>query len=474
MTHAKIVLSKIAHSRRLQWVRASTALVLTTLLLVAAATTVATAQTYTDLYNLWGRRGVNPSLSALAQGRDGNLYGTAGGGRSPNEYGVVFNITPKGRQTVLYDFNGVQGSFPIGMTLGTDGNFYGATGSGGANFEGTIFKITKSGSLTLLYSFTGLADGAHPEAAPVQGTDGNFYGTTGDDSINGTAYKITPSGKFTSLAPLPSSSTAALLQAIDGNFYGTTGGGGTSQSGTVFKMTPNGQVSVLHSFDGTDGLTPGAALIQGSDGNFYGTTVFGGSYNDGGVVFKLTPRGDITVLHNFQDPNYSNDGEFPEAGLVQATDGNFYGVTVGGGTTGLGVIFQITPSGDYSILYDFDVTHGGQPESTPMQHTNGKIYGLTYYGGAHLRGVIYSFDMGLGQFVSLLPSSGKVGRTIEFLGQGLTGTISVSFNGTAAPFRVVSDTYLTAIVPTGATTGSVSVTTPSGTLKSNKEFRVKP
>jgi|HubBroStandDraft_6_1064221.scaffolds.fasta_scaffold04044_2 uncharacterized repeat protein (TIGR03803 family) len=470
MTHTKLATSKIAHCQRLKSFRAGAAFMLAPLILMVATTMVASAQTYTDLYNLWGRRGVSPSLSALAQGRDGNLYGTAAGGGTTAE-GVVFNITPNGKQTVLHRFDGADGADPVGPTLGTDGNFYGVTLSGGADGEGTIFKMTKSGSLTNLYSFTGPA---RPYSAPVEGTDGKFYGTTNSDFTAGTAYKITPSGQFTSLGSIPSYSAASLLQGTDGNFYGTTGGGGTSQSGTVFKITPSGRVSVLYSFDGTHGLTPEGPVIQGSDGNFYGTTTFGGAYNDGGVAFKLTPQGAITVLHNFNDPNYTNDGEFPEAGLVQATDGNFYGVTVDGGTTGLGVIFKITPAGDYSILYNFDVTHGAQPESTPMQHTNGKIYGLTFYGGAHDRGVVYSLDVGLGPFVSLLPSSGKVGRTIEVLGQGFTGTTSVFFNGSAATFRVVSDTYLTAVVPVGATTGFVSVITPGGTLKSNKEFRVTP
>jgi uncharacterized repeat protein (TIGR03803 family) len=271
---------------------------------------------------------------------------------------------------------------------------------------------------------------------------------------------------------------APLLQGIDGNFYGTTYNGGTYGDGTDFKMTAKGVVKVVYNFDGTHGETPESPLIQGSDGNFYGTTEYGGSNGgatSGGVVLKLTPQGALTVLHNFPDPNYPNDGGEPLAGLLQATDGNFYGVTSGGGTMGYGVIFQITPAGGYSILYNFDKAHGGGPESSPMQHTNGKLYGVTSYGGPRPSvGVFYSFDMGLGPFVSLVSASGKIGKTVEVLGQGFTGTTAVAFNGTAAAFKVVSDTYLTATVPTGATTGFVTVTTPSGTLTSNKQFRVTP
>ena len=312
----------------------------------------------------------------------------------------------------------------------------------------------------------------NPEAAPIQGTDGSFYGTTSA----GTAYKMTSSGTFTSLGSLPGQSSAPLLQATNGNFYGTTQNGGNSNDGSIFKMTRNGVMTVVHSFGGRSSQ-PVGPVIQGSDGNFYGTTAYGGSDSClaylCGTVFKLTPQRTFTVLHNFGD--VVNDGRTPYAGLLQATDGNFYGVTVTGGTMGYGVIFQITPTGAYSILYNFDGTHGASPhESTPTQHTNGKIYGLTESGGTYNQGVVYCFDMGLAPFVSLVSASGKVGKTIEVLGQGFTGTTVVSLNGTAATFTVVSDTYLKATVPSGATTGFVTVTTPSGTLTSNKPFTVRP
>jgi uncharacterized repeat protein (TIGR03803 family) len=212
--------------------------------------------------------------------------------------------------------------------------------------------------------------------------------------------------------------------------------------------------------------------MQGSDGNFYGTTFAGGTYGRG-MVFKLTPQGSLTVLHNFPDPNYPNDGCVPFAGLVEATDGNFYGVVYQGGTAGWGVIFRISPTGAYSILHNFESTNQ-HPFATPMQHTNGKIYGLTQWGGTNGLGVVYSLDVGLAPFVKTLPTSGKVGKVVGILGGGLTGTSAVSFNGTPATFTVVSDTYLKGTVPSGATTGFVTVTTPGGTLTSNQEFRIKP
>jgi len=474
---------QIVHSERSRSLLIRTAFILAGFALVVAAATVAGAQTYTDLYDFDNTHGADPQ-AILAQGRDGNLCGTTYNGGTKGA-GEVFQITPSGSLTVLHNFDGgANGGYPQGgLTLGTGGNFYGTTYYGGANeCCGTIFKIASRGNLTTLYSFTGGSDGAQPMAPPIQGTDGSFYGTTGPDSLFApdTVYKISSLGAFTPLAQLDGRSHAPLLQATDGNFYGTTiyGGGnecGIYRCGEAFKVTPTGGLTILYYFDITHGEHPDAPLIQGSDGNFYGTAYAGGGH-DRRVVFELTPQGAITVLHNFGD--VPHDGYGPQAGLVQATDGNFYGATYSGGTGGChggcGVIFQITPAGDYSILYNFDGVHGEYPTSTPMQHTNGRIYGLASAGGTSDDGVVYSFDMGLGPFVSLESTTGKVGKTVEVLGQGLTGTTGVSFNGTAATFTAVSDTYLKTTVPSGATTGFVTVTTPSGTLTSDKEFRVKP
>jgi uncharacterized repeat protein (TIGR03803 family) len=179
--------------------------------------------------------------------------------------------------------------------------------------------------------------------------------------------------------------------------------------------------------------------------------------------------------------NGATDGESPYAGLVQGTDGNFYGVNSGGGSHGVGTIFKISPAGTYSVLYNFDGITGSTPDMTPFQHTNGVMYGDTRSGGTGnvscspgTCGVFYSLNGSLPPFVSLLPYAGKVGKTIEILGQGFTSTTAVSFNGTAATPTVRSGTYLTAAVPNGATSGFVRVTTSRGTLNSNKRFRVTP
>ncbi len=437
--------------------------------LLCAATTIASpAQTYTDLHNFDGTDGRSPDFPGVfAQGQDGSLYGTTAlGGAS--DMGVVFKITLTGTLTVLHSFDGTDGEQPHGgLTLGLDGNFYGATGSG------TIFKTTPSGDLTVLYTFG--TDPGGLEASPILGGDGNFYGTT----VNGTgyAYKITPSGTLTLVAPLFENGPRAfpyapLFYATDGNFYGTTYAAGSGDCfqegcGTVFRMTPSGTVTILYNFDGEHGQNPYASVLQGSDNDLYGTTVAGGS-SDEGTVFQLS-RKEFRVLKNLD----GRDGDAPVVGVIQATDGNLYGVTEVGGRLNDGVFFRITSAG-YSALHDFDKANGLGPQSQLIQHTNGRIYGMTEGGGASDCGVVYSFDLGLPPFVRLMSIVGKVGKEGGILGQGFTGTTSVSINGIPATFTVVSDTYLTATVPPGATTGFVTVVTPSGTLTSNQRLQVRP
>jgi len=366
----------------------------------------------------------------------------------------------------MRDMTNPDGDVPYsGLTLGADGDFYGVAFSGGMASDGTVFKIASNGTLTDLYNFTS-AD-ARPQAPPVQAADGYLYGTS-----SRIAYRITSAGAYAALGTIPGASYGALVQATDGSFYGTTYDGGTSNDGTVFKVRTDGTVTTVVNFDFTHGSQPYGSLIQSSDGNFYGTTKEGGS-NKQGVAFKLTPQGVLTVLHNFPDTNYPGDGATPTAGLIQGSDGNFYGVAALSSTgSSCGVIFEITAVGGYSILYNFDCADGGNPLSTPMQHTNGTIYGLTDSGGPDGDGVLYSFDLGLPPFAKLLPLSGESGNVIGILGQGFTGTTSVGFNGTAAAFKVISDTFLQATVPAGATTGAVTVSTEGGVLISNQQFRV--
>jgi uncharacterized repeat protein (TIGR03803 family) len=276
---------------------------------------------------------------------------------------------------------------------------------------------------------------------------------------------------------------------LDGNFYGTTAEGGINNGyGTVFKITPTGVYTRLHSFCSkpgcTDGWEPDGGVLLATDGNFYGTTILGGA-NGGsyGTLYKMTPNGQLTVLHSFCASANCDDGEQPDGGLIQGTDGNLYGTTSRGGTGNEGTIFQLSAHGVLTTLYSFcsqlGCSDGGIPEAGLIQGTDGNFYGTTTYGGGGAGcsggcGTVFKINLGLAPFISLVRSSGNIGQPDGILGQGFTGTSSVSFNGTPASFTVVSDTFIKATVPAGATTGFVTVATPNGTLTSNVPFRVLP
>jgi uncharacterized repeat protein (TIGR03803 family) len=473
------------------------------LLLICAMTAVASsAQTLTTLHSFDSTDGANP-YAGLVQAIDGNFYGlTHSGGATTANDGTFFKITPGGTLTSLYSFcalsNCTDGSLPYDWAglIQVNGSLYGTTGYGGTDNRGTVFKITTKGKLTTLYNFCSEAsckDGAEPYAGLVEGTDGNLYGTTTSGGANGygAIIRITTNGTLTTLYSFcPKSGCtdgafpgAGLIQATDGNFYGTTQSGGANNNsacsvegcGTVFKITSSGALTTLHSFCSqsgcTDGQGPTAGLMQGTDGNLYGTTYAGGD-NGNGTVFKITTAGKWTLLHTFCPQTGCADGQGPNAGLIQATDGNFYGATVSGGTLGAGTIFKITSTGTLTTQHSFTGLDGEEPYAGLIQGTNGEFYGTTFIGGAHGYGVVYSLSVGLGPFVETRPTSGKVGAAVTILGTNLTGATSVTFNGKAATFTVVSSSEITTKVPTGATTGEVEVKTPSGTLSSNVEFRV--
>jgi uncharacterized repeat protein (TIGR03803 family) len=458
-------------------------------LLLGAVAVASSAQTFTTLASFdKHNNGAEPTFSSLAQGLDGELYGTTPVGGTKGG-GTVFRITLGGVLATLHSFctetNCADGDSPKGgVLLGTDGNFYGTTELSGIA-EGEVFKVTREGTLTTLVGFK-TSNGARPFGALVQATNGNFYGTTAlGGAGSGTVFRITLEGTLSTVyefcsyrfCPSGSEPLAGMVQGTDGDFYGTASAGGAANAGTVFAVTTGGKLNRLHSFDTTDGAFPYAGLIQASDGNFYGTTEAGGA-NGGGTVFQITPAGTLTTLYNFCTQTDCADGETPVAGLVQATDGNLYGTTELGGANGSGTIFQITTRGTLARLYSFCAqamcTDGGNPEAGLVQGTDGSFYGAASVGGTGNVGTVFSLSMGLGPFVKTLPTFGNVGGSAYILGTNFTGASGVSFNGTAATFTVASATEIITSVPTGATTGFVTVTTPRGTLTSNVAFQIGP
>ena len=405
-------------------------------LFCVATVIVSPAQTLTVLAAFNGFNGGLPTATVV-QGTDGNFYGTTNWGEgSSNGHGNVFSVTPSGDLTIVYSFcslpNCADGAFPAaGLVQGSDENFYGTTTEGGALNAGTLFKVTPSGTFTTLHSFCSFqncADGGSPYGTLVQGSDGDFYGTTNTGGINegGTIFKITPGGtlttnySFCSLAGCADGAAtySGLVQGEDGNFYGTTYGGGyRSLYGTVFKVTSTGTLTTLYEFctqpNCADGDFPLAALVQGTDGNFYGTTSEGGNQNCGGygcgTVFKITPSGTLTTIYDLCSQANCADGANPWA-LVQATDGSFYGTTRTGGAQNDGVVFQVASGGDlmsaYSVCSQDDCV-GGQPMAGVIQGTDGNFYGTIYSGGSGGYGSVFRLSVGIAlspvQFVPVAP-----------------------------------------------------------------------
>jgi uncharacterized repeat protein (TIGR03803 family) len=257
-------------------------------------------------------------------------------------------------------------------------------------------------TLSTLLSFDS-TDGAGPNGVLVQGADGNLYGTTYEGGVNdlGTVFKIDLSGTPTTLYNFCSLSgctdgdypVGALALAINGDFYGITQLGGANGAGTVFQITPTGTLTTLHTFCSqsgcTDGAYPLAGLIQAANGELYGTTTGGGA-NGQGTVFKITPDGTLTTLYSFCSLSGCADGLEPFAGLVQAPSGDFYGTTLGGGASGVGTIFKMTPSGTLTTLHSFNGGDGAEPTAPLVQATNGDFYGTTTYYGNDAHGGAYS------------------------------------------------------------------------------------
>lgn len=383
--------------------------------------------------------------SPLIQASDGSFYGIAGATNNPDLPATtgsgIFRVTRLGKYTLVHAFpSPAAQATDNGLIQGGDGSIYGLSELGGGVYDlGFIFKVSQSGRYSVLYTFcvtqstAGCTDGGEPFGQLVQGSDGNLYGTTnyGGVSLDGTVFKITPSGKLTTLYSFCSKGwpscaegtrpVAGLVEGADGNFYGTTQYGGVScpaenqggiqvGCGTVFKITPSGSLTVLHNFTGgNDGAFPSSALVEGPDGSFYGMTSYGPNETYGGEitssVFKVSPDAKVTSIYNL-----SGGESQPFAdGLTFGSDANLYGTTFTGGSHldgpvyNAGSIYQIDGSGGGSDIYDF-CPNGGQcadgafPTSPPIQASDGNFYGATSGGGNQITplsvsGVIYKLSV---------------------------------------------------------------------------------
>jgi uncharacterized repeat protein (TIGR03803 family) len=445
----------------------------------------APAQTVSTIYKF--SNGTNPNLPAgvMAQGQDGNFYGiTLSGGSSAN-LGAIYKMTSKGVLTNLHPMAQSDGTTCSGLTLGTDGDFYGTCHNGGANDYGTLFKVTSAGALTVLHNFAvqgSTSDGCEPLAPPIQATNGDFYGTTSFCGTNnyGTVYKLTLAGAYSLLYSFqgPPNDTLlplGLIEGTNGELWGL-GNGWIISDGGVFKITLAGKESLVYAFKGNpDGAGPYTNLIQGSNGDFYGTTEEGGSAQEG-TIFEVTAGGKETVLYSF--PNQL-DGAYPTLPLTQGPDGLLYGAATdcaGGGCAQAG-LFDITTKGAYKNLYLYPLvcSNCGQPEAPLLLSTNGTFYSTTEQGGTG-DGSFYSFSNGYNPFISLVNvKSGAEGARVGILGQGFSSKSVVEFGGTkASTTKLTGTTYILATVPTGALTGDITVTTGSTKLSTIASYKITP
>jgi uncharacterized repeat protein (TIGR03803 family) len=454
--------------------RIAAALALT--LVLAGFTIPAQAQTFTSLHSFAGYPTDGSYPTGLVQGANGYLYGTTFEGGT-GFYGTVFKITPSGTETILQDFTSVP---YIGnraaLAQAANGDFYGTTYS-----TGLLYKITPSGAITTVYTFCSLtdcADGANPEATLVQASNGDLYGTTGSDGAygQGTIFKATPEGALTTLHSFCATQNTegdcldgvapytALVQGRNGDLYGATQTNGANGFGTIFRITLAGDFTTIYTFCSVsgcpDGANPKAALIAGADGNLYGITSNGGGANGAGTFFTMTPSGTLTTLYNFcPGPDNCPDGAQPVA-LMLATDGNFYGLAGSGGANGAGTIFQMTPSGSLTTEHSFDTTDGYVGNNSWDGPMLIQDTSGTFYGVTELGGANYpSCATCNGTFFSLSMGLGPFVKTLPVSGKA-GSTVRILGNKLTGATKVTFDGV--AATFTVASSTEITATVPDG------------
>jgi len=344
--------------------------------------------TLSALADFDGTDGQNPQAGLIADAA-GNLYGTASQGGSSGD-GTVFEVAHgSGAITVLanFDANGSDGTNPnSGLVIDSAGNLYGTTEDGGADGEGTVFEVAHGGgAATTLASFDE-TNGAGPIGGLVMDAAGNLYGTAEAGGANevGTIFEVARgSGAVTVLANFDgtngASPTGGLLADAAGNLYGTTTFGGPADDGAVFEMAAgSGSITVLASFNGTNGGSPGSGLIADAAGDLYGTASVGGAADDGTVFEVANGSRSATALASFDESN----GSIPDSGLVMDAAGNLYGTASQGGAANDGTVFEVgNGSGAATALASFDGTNGTGPSAGLYMDGAGNLYGTAQGGG---------------------------------------------------------------------------------------------
>ena len=334
--------------------------------------------------------------SGLTGGPAGELYGTTESG-GPTNSGVVYRIDASGMTVLYYFTGGADGGFPEGhLARDSAGNLYGATLFGGQGDHGVVYMLDPTGKETVLYAFAGPLDRGGPESGVIRDEAGNLYGTTLSGGVygDGMLFKIDPAGHETVLYSFNEKSggggpTGTLIRSSGGDFYGTTFGGGSAGWGTVFKVDAKGHETVLHNFRFARGGFPRSGVIRDAAGNFYGTTSVGGAgcaKQGCGVVFKLDPRGNYTVLYGFTGPG----GQYPYSGVIRDEAGNLYGTASDGGALLGGVVYKVDPSGNETVLLNFP--GGSRPVDGVIRDAAGNLYGTIPVGGRAGLGAVYKID----------------------------------------------------------------------------------
>jgi uncharacterized repeat protein (TIGR03803 family) len=424
------------------------------------------------------------SPNSLIQSADGNFYGTTPSGGTGNQAaGTVFKITPSGQLSTVYTFVADQkGNYPNGggpnsLVEGNDGFLYGTAGGGGANNQGVVFKLSHAGDIHVLHSFcllTNCADGSGPLTL-LLANDGNLYGAT-MYSFPGTLFRITPAGTYTLLhtfnLKVDGPQCIGMTLASDGNIYGTTLGARDLLT-VLFRLTPAGQFTVLQTLHYAQ--FPVSAPIQALDGKLYGGLSRFEDQAEPGIFASSLSGSDFRniLLSPFAFGDYV-------AYMTSASDSNLWSVIFGNSLQP--EVISLSTDGKLLQTATFDGTNGANPDAPLVQGSDGTFFGVAEFGGSVQRrdlpsGVVFTLDAGLGApkpaFVSFKPSRGKVGLRVMLHGSHFVGTTAVTFNGVRATFRVLNTGNILATVPQGATTGPIGVTNPGGTATSKKTFTVQ-